>query len=315
MKSMIGHQEAITSSENLFCLFSRNDNLKMFVIAKEGLKIGISTLDSLGITPKRYYKALKQLKDAGLIEKDKKGYYVHTTFGSIVYQRNIVEMAQYTKHLEKMQMIDTIIRAEKFSEAAILKLTQEIMDDIVKPSFPSAISQSINTTTTNQFPIIDIILSFDKVIQTLLQRIDCCKSEILISTRICPEIVINKILEKSKLGVKVKVLADIDLVKEYFRSQEKFVDNLDEKNPIKERKCVVANPWYPDNTINRRITDIPFGVIILDNTEVGIELVNSNNPKEFYGGIIIRDEKIAMAMTEFYQQMWEKAYENIDVMK
>ena len=85
--------------------------------------------------------------------------------------------------------------------------------------------------------------------------------------------------------------------------------------PIKERKCVVANPWYPDNTINRRITDIPFGVIILDNTEVGIELVNSNNPKEFYGGIIIRDEKIAMAMTEFYQQMWEKAHENIDVMK
>jgi hypothetical protein len=44
-------------------------------------------------------------------------------------------------------------------------------------------------------------------------------------------------------------------------------------------------------------------------------LVNSNNPKEFYGGIIIRDEKIAMAMTEFYQQMWEKAHENIDVMK
>jgi hypothetical protein len=156
---------------------------------------------------------------------------------------------------------------------------------IGKPSFPSSISQNINNTTTNQFPIIDIILSFDKVIQTLLQRIDCCKSEILISTRICPEIVINKILEKSKLGVKIKVLADIDLVKEYFRSQEKFADNLDEKNPIKEHKCVIANPLYPDNTINRRITDIPFGVIILDNTEVGIELVNSNNPKEFYGGI------------------------------
>src|SRR5205823_10693761 len=133
---------------------------------------------------------------------------------------------------------------------------------------------------------IDIILSFDNVIETLVQRIDCCKSEILISTRICPEIVINKILEKSKLGVKVKVVADIDLVKEYFRTQQKFVDNLNEdKNPIEERKCVIANPWYPDKTINRRIADIPFGMIILDKTEVGIELVNSNNPKEFYGGI------------------------------
>jgi hypothetical protein len=183
------------------------------------------------------------------------------------------------------------------------------MDSALKSSsFPYSISESINN--------IDIIfLSFDKVIQTLLERIDCCRSEILISTRLCPEIVINKILEKSKLGVNVKVIADIDLVKEYFRSQQKFVDNLDEKNPIKERKCIVANPWYPDNTIKRRIADIPFGMIILDNSEVGLELVDSNNPNEFCGGIFIRDEKIAATMTEFYQQLWKKASENYDVAK
>ena len=306
---MASHQEIVLASRNLFSILSRNDSLQMFVIAKNGLKITPSILDELEATPKRYYRALKQLKDAGLIEKHKEGYYIHTTFGSIVYQRIILELSQYAKHLEKMQMIDTIRQTEKFSKAAILKLTQEIIDNnIIKPSsFTSSISESINK--------IDIILSFDNVIETLVQRIDSCKSEILISTRICPEIVINKILEKSKLGVKVKVVADIDLVKEYFRTQQKFVDNLDKKNQIKERKCVIANPWYPDKTINRRIADIPFGMIILDKTEVGIELVNSNNPKEFYGGIFIRDEKIAMTMTEFYQQMWEKASENTDVIK
>jgi hypothetical protein len=56
-------------------------------------------------------------------------------------------------------------------------------------------------------------------------------------------------------------------------------------------------------------------MIILDKTEVGIELVNSNNPKEFCGGIFIRDEKIAMTMNELYQQMWEKSSENTDVME
>jgi hypothetical protein len=304
---MIAHQEAITGCQNLFCLLSRRDNLEMFAIAKKGLMISNSTLDTLRITPKRYYRALKQLKDAGLIEKDKKGYYIHTIFGSIVYQRIILELSHYTRHLEKMQMIDTLRRTGKFSEASILKVTQGIMDSVVKPSFSSAISESINK--------IDIILSFDRVIQTLIQRIDCCKSEILISTRICPEIVINKILEKSKLGVKVKIVADIELVKEYFRTQQKFVDHLDEKNPIEERKCVIANPWYPDKTINRRTADIPFGIIILDNTEVGIELVNSNNPKEFYGGIFIRDEKIAMMAAKYYQQLWEKASENIDIIE
>src|SRR6187200_1219089 len=306
---MASRQEIVPASRNLFSILSRNDSLQMFVIAKNGLKITPSILDELEATPKRYYRALKQLKDAGLIEKHREGYYIHTTFGSIVYQRIILELSQYAKHLEKMQMIDTIRQTEKFSKAAILKLTQEIIDNnIINPSsFTSAISESGNK--------IDIILSFDNVIETLVQRIDCCKSEILISSRICPEIVINKILEKSKLGVKVKVVADIDLVKEYFRTQQKFVDNLDNKNQIKERRCVIANPWYPDKTINRRIADIPFGMIILDKTEVGIELVNSNNPKEFYGGIFIRDEKIAMTMTELYQQMWEKASENTDIIK
>jgi hypothetical protein len=232
-------------------------------------------------------------------------------------------MGQYTKDLDKMQMIDAIRCADKSSEAgSILKLTEEIMNTTARfSSFPSpctfAISQSINNICSNaddrrRLPIIDIILSFDKVIQTLIERIDCCKIEILIATRICPEMVINKLLEKSKLGVKVKILADIDLVKKYFRSQQKFVE---EKNPINERKWVVANPWYPDTTINRRIADIPFGVIIFDNNEVGIELVNSGNPNGFYGGIFIRDKKVAMTMTQFYQQLWEKAYKEIDVMK
>jgi sugar-specific transcriptional regulator TrmB len=312
-------QDIVSTSKNLFSILSRDDNLKMFEIAKNGLKISLSILDKLEISPKRYYKALKQLKDAGLIEKKdkKKGTYFHTIFGSIVYQRNIIEMAQYTEHLEKMQMIDTLRQMEKFSEASVLKLAQDIIGTALMPSpSPSSfqsttISESINNITSF-LPIIDIIFSFDNVMQTLLQRIDCCKSEILIATRICPEIVINKILEKSKLGVKVKVVADIDLVKEYFRPQEKFLDNLNEKKSIEERKCVVANPWYPDNSINRRIADIPFGVIILDKQEVGIELVNCNNPKEFYGGIFIRDEKIAMSITDFFHQIWEKASENID---
>ena len=294
-------QQVISSPQNLFSILSHNETIEMFAMAKDGLKISPSIIDKLDISPKAYYRALKQLKNAGLIEKrkDKAGMimYFHTTFGSIVYQRNVVEMEQYAENLQKMQMIDTLKSAEKFSEADILKLTQEIMYNI-----PPAIFKSVNNN-------VDIIMSFDEVIQKLLEQIDYCKSEILVSTRICPEIVINKLLEKSKLGVKVKVVADIDLVKEYFRSQEKFVDNLNNKNTIEERKSIVANPWYPDDTINRRIADIPFGIIILDNSEVGIEMVNSNNPGEFCGGIFIRDQRIAMIMTECYQQIWEKASE------
>jgi DNA-binding transcriptional regulator YhcF (GntR family) len=303
---------AIDASNKLLTVLSRSDNIKMFSAAasSDGLKISLSIINKLDIPKKRYYRALKQLKDAGLIEKNhKKGSYTHTTFGSIIYQI-ILEMGQYAKYLEKMQMIDTIKRADKFSEAAILKMIQEITDSVAKSSSFSFTTVVVSQSISN----VNVILSFDDTIQILLDQIERCENEILILTRICPEIVINKLLEKSKLGVKVKVVADTDLVKEYFRSQEKFINNLNKKDPIKERKQVVTNPWYPtNNNIQRRIADIPFGMMIFDNSEVGIELVNSNNPNEFYGGILIKDEKIATTMTELYQQIWEKASENVDV--
>ena len=72
------------------------------------------------------------------------------------------------ENLEKMQMIDTIRQTEKFSEESILSVTQEIMNN----NLPSAISNSNNT--------IDVVLSLDKLIQKLLERIDYCKSEISI---------------------------------------------------------------------------------------------------------------------------------------
>ena len=332
MAHIEAYQNIIDNSHSLFTVLSSIDNLKVFSAARDNLKISKPLLERLGISKRKCHKALEQLKDAGLIEKDKEeGYsYTHTTFGSIVYQRNILEMGQYTKYSDKTQMINTIKHAQKFSEGFVAMFNEEIIDSIVDGggtnhsvlSSSSSISNhedigdsDISIVNINAIPKARIVLSYDNIVQLLRERIEYCKSEVLIATRTSPEIIINKILQKSKLGVKVKVVADIDLVKGYFRTQQKFVDSLDKKNPIEERQCVIANPWYPHKTINRRIADIPFGVIILDNTEVGIELVNSNNPKEFYGGIFIRDEKIATTMTEFYQQMWEKASENIDINK
>src|SRR5919199_257724 len=182
-------QGVASSPRNIFSILSHNETLEMFAMAKDGLKISPSIIDKLNISPKAYYRALKQLRDAGLVEKKKDNAgiirYFHTTFGSVVYQRTIVEMDRYMENLEKMQMIDAIKRSGKFSEAGIEKLILEIMDHIMErksSSFPYVISQS-----TKQH--VDITLSLDRTIQILLDQIDCCRNEILISTRMCPEII------------------------------------------------------------------------------------------------------------------------------
>ena len=134
------HQDLIDNSHNIFSVLSRINNLKVFSAAKDGLKITKPVLERSGISKGKCYRALRQLKDAGLIEKQEKGggeqkkddpSYVHTTYGSMVYQRNILEICKYTKHSDKMQMIDSIKQAQHFSEWVIAMFNEQIVNNIV----------------------------------------------------------------------------------------------------------------------------------------------------------------------------------------
>jgi hypothetical protein len=112
------------------------------------------------------------------------------------------------------------------------------------------------------------------------------------------------------------VLADIDLVKEYFKLHN--IDKVDlnglEKNAV-ERINVIGNPWYPEKNINRKICKIPFGVIIIDGKEVGIELIDQTDPKKFNMGILLRDEYASKVMKEYYEKLWNNAYLDITKLK
>ena len=56
-------QGVASSPRNIFSILSHNETLEMFAMAKDGLKISPSIIDKLDISPKAYYRALKQLKD------------------------------------------------------------------------------------------------------------------------------------------------------------------------------------------------------------------------------------------------------------
>ena len=386
------NQHVIDKSHNLFRVLASIDNLKVFSAARSGLKASKPLLDKLGIPKRRFHKAVEQLKDAGLIKKGTEeeqiasassssssyssSSYIHTKFGSIIYQRYILEMDQYSNDSVQMKMMDTIRQVQN-SPDVVAMFNEQIISNIINGrgnssssssnNFQSPSSPSSSSTTSNQQYFDDqdiatttvskasIILSYDNIIQLLRERIESCRNEILIATRISPELIINKVLEKSKLGINVRVVADIDLVRGYFESQEKFTvdssnvaatsgsstDNNSGNNNInnqmnkerysanmndisqdrqqqlheEERREIISNPYYPNTAIHRRISDIPFSMIILDSNEVGLELVNSNNTKEFFAGVWIKDEKFAMAIKTFYQTIWDNASENIEPLK
>jgi len=304
-------QQAKISSD-IFSIFSKRDNILMFCMAKEGLKTHSNELHNEIPTKNRYYKALKQLKDAGLIEKPlgSRDTYFHTTFGSILYQKMFVELAEYKNNIEKMKMIDTLKNSNKYSENDIQKFIE------------SVISNNIKNNDNNPSFYSEIIFSYDKLILLIIEKVKNCKKDLLLATRLYSEEVINEIILKSKVGVNVKILSDTKLVQGYFKAQTQnyesvYSDKVKEingDNKKNERLEVLKNPWYPNEEGNeRKILDIPFGLLVIDEEEVGLELINRNDPQNFFAGVFIKDVTLASTVKDFYMKMWNSASNDIPV--
>jgi hypothetical protein len=300
---------AFDFSLRVLSIISKTDNLKLFLAARDGVRISFTILARMKLSRKRYYKALKQLRDGGLIEKFN-DVYLHTTFGRIVYQRNIIELLEYGKYLNEMKVLDSIKGGNlKVTEDKLVSFFEKLIgikNNIASFGIPAnaTITDTIDTSKK-----IELVWTYEEMVCLLLKCVDLCKNEILIASRVSPEVIINRVLQKCKLGVHVKVLADLDLVKEYFKLHKigKAGSSNQDKNAA-ERINVIGNPWYPEKNVNRKICKIPFGMIIIDGKEMGVELIDQTDPKKFNMGILVRDESASRVMKEYYEKLWNNAY-------
>ena len=288
---LLTDQEAMKSSAKLLSVLSKKDNLNMFIFAKDGLKAESSTLQNLGLSRKVYYTRLRQLIDAGLIDKAE-GAYSYTTLGGIIYQRHIVRLIEEMKNKQQMMMIDTLKKTKEFSEEDITNFVDRITH-----------TSGMNAEAT---PKIEIAWTYQDMVSAIVERVQLCKNEILLASRSFNEIIINNILRKANSGIDVKVISDSSLVKQYIEAEGRGL-SLNDKNSD-ERIKVVSNPWYPGK-VKRRVARIPFSIIVLDSKEVGVELVDWNEPKKFYGVVFIREEKTSKMMLNFYNKIWDAATE------
>ena len=311
------NQIIASSLLRLFTVLSKPDNMKVFLAAKDGIKVQLLTSLHLQLSRKQYYKALKQLKDIGLIEKFKNVYY-HTSFGKIVYQKNIIDLAEYTRYSDGMQVLDTIKRISRGgcsdnTEDKFMSFIEKLTN-IGGKTMDSGVGAITSPITSKK---VELVWTYEEMLSSLLQRIDLCKEEILIATRVSPEAAIKTIQQKSKEGSKIRVLADEDLIREYFKLHK--TNDLDleskDKNDV-ERMKVISNPWYPEEkNIERKICKVPFGMIIIDGKEVGIEIIDQSDPHKSKACILLTDENIGGIMRKYYQKIWDNAYSDFTQLK
>ena len=286
--SSIAAEELVNRSSRLLTVLSKRNNMSLFMSAKSGLMAEASSPERTSLSKKVYYTSLKQLINSGLVEKSD-GKYMHTTFGSVVYQAHIIGLMDQLRNQKQMIMIDTLKHSDQFSESDI-------------ESFVDKIIGVTNNLSEDARSKIEIVLTYEDMVSAIVERTEFSKNEILLASRYFNEIIINNILRKAKSGINVKVIAEKALVDQFFEQNNKHLQ-VNDKNAV-ERTNVVANPWYPGN-ISRRLADVPFSMTLFDRSEVAIELINANEPKSFHGAIFIRDEKTCRRMLEYYQKLWD----------
>jgi hypothetical protein len=303
VKNVVIDPHLVKNSAKLLSILSRRDNLSIFLFAdgdsnnNKGLEANFSTIQRLGLSKKVYYTRLKQLINAGLIEKSD-GVYKHTTLGNIIYQNHILNLIEELKNIKEMKMVDTLKHTKQFSEDEIADFVRRVTGHKI----------SIPTDSNASSIKIEFVWTYQDMVSAIVERTEFCKNEILLASRYLNEIIINSILRKANSsGVDVKVLTDSSLVKQYFEVEGKTLKLKDNDKNTSERTKVVSNPWYPGK-VDRRIASIPFSMIILDGNEIGIEIVNWNDPKNFHGVIFIKgDEKTLKIMQELYYKIWASA--------
>lgn len=272
--------------------------------------MSVSLLEKLQMSSRQYYNALHRLKTIGLLEK-RDGKYHHTTLGSVLYKQVLQQIGQLSKYQKELKMIDHLRKIGQFSDEEIRKFVAKVTNDY---NLLPMLGGASNNTITN------VVNSYENMIKVIRERVGVATNEILIATRVSPDEVIASLIERIKVGVNVRVLVDERLIAEYHRVYYPRMQNSDSParvdNHNEERMKVVENPWYQSGVkIERRVGKVPFGLIIIDRNEVGVELVDSYNPDKFSAGILVKgNSQIGDAMLRLYDGMWSNSH-SVDMME
>ena len=299
-----GITEKYSDAQQILAVLASADVFKLFVYGERGFVFSLFLLEKLQMSKKQYYNALHKLKILGLLEKTD-GLYHHTFSGSILHEQVVQQLVQLSKHQRELKIIDVLKKTGQYSDDEIRKFIEQITKD--NNNFIPKSAATANNTI--------IINSPEELVKTIRDRIELANKEILIATRISFDEGIAALINSIKLGVKVRILVDERLIAQYHKVYYSSIQKSDSLPVInankhsEERMKVVENPWYHSGVeIERRVGQIPFGLIIFDRNEVGIELVDSHNPDKFTAGMLVKDSQIGDAMLKLYEELWYNSH-------
>ncbi|MDA4111011.1 MAG: hypothetical protein OK439_00620 [Thaumarchaeota archaeon] len=268
---------------------SNSDSLRIFNLAAEGIDASTSVLEKHQFTKKRYYGRLKELVDLGLVFK-KEGEYKHTVLGSMIFENQVKSLEQI---LVKKSNLEVISALKKNAENGALSMTgaelpQELMNDLEASTGVSDLQAARFFATWNE------LSSF------VALKIETMKTELFAATRYIDFRTADTALRAAKRGCKVNLLHSN---RNGLSTKLQLMGNLmAHPKALSVFKELTNNP----NIILGEAT-VPYSFLVIDNSVVGIEIVNPEDPYSFFFGLEFENPDLAQKLISHFREISKSA--------
>jgi len=277
--------QMLSKMREIIDALSHEDAIKIFIYAKDGITNSTMAIKKLGLTQKRYYTRLKQLLEAGLLEKREDGYW-HTVLGNILYQmgkgfKTLIEQKDRLELANRLRKTKTLTLEEKKRLMSLITPTEagEI----------SSLADLINP--------VRIFENYEDLVKNLIDLIEQTDESIYLVSRYHDVRVIEAMMRAYQRGVVIKALG----------RKNGMLDRINMLRTLLTPKMLgLFIKGLKDLSDTVRSTEISYTFIILDKKWVFIEVPHPTKDV-FYLGFIFQNKAICSRLSAIFNDMWEKA--------
>jgi hypothetical protein len=277
--------EIESRAREIHSALSNGDSLRIFNLAVDGIDASTSVLEKHQFTKKRYYGRLKELVDLGLIFKEN-GEYRHTSLGTMVFENQV-------KNLEQILVGRYDADARNTSNGPLHtghdgKLSAELIENL-----------ETSTGVANLKPV-KFFDTWNELSMHVAIKIETMKKELFVATRYVDFRTADSALRVAQRGCKVNILHSN---RNGLSTKLQLMGNLmTHPKALSVFKELTTNP----NVVLREAT-IPFSFLVIDEKNVGIEIVNPEDPYSFFFGLEFDNEDLARKLISHFSEISRNA--------
>ncbi|MFI5420943.1 MAG: hypothetical protein ACHQ1H_08250 [Nitrososphaerales archaeon] len=266
---------------------SNSDSLRIFNLAAEGIDASTSVLEKHQFTKKRYYGRLKELVDLGLVFKNE-GEYKQTPLGKMIFDSQVKSLEQILVKRKNLDAIGELKRNASNEMKDPSMISQDFLGDLEESTGVP------NLQPTRFFGTWNDLSSYVAV------RIETMKSELFSATRYVDFRTADSALNAAKRGCKIHLLHSN---RNGLSTKLQLMGNLmAQPKALSVFKELSSNP----NVLVAEAT-VPYSFLVIDNFEVGIEIVNPEDPYSFFFGLEFENADLAAKLVSHHAEISKHA--------